>query len=605
MSFALGLGLGTSFGGKVAFSPAALFAASEPGVWYDPSDLSTLFQDAAGTTPVTAVEQPVGLVLDKTRGLVLGATELVSNPGGPYTETTGYSTVRATVSVVNGKLRITNTGSYGSAQVAISTNVGTTYKVTSGGATCVSGITNDAYLAKADNTSNSTNAVYGSTTVVVFTATATTTYISLQSSTAGNVYDWSGLSVKSLAGNHASQSTSTSRPVLSARVNLLTYTEQFDNAAWTLVNIAAFGSGSVANATTAPNGTTTADLIVPNTAFGTHGIFQAAATVSNGASYKASWYVKPNGYTKLAIVENQVTGYSVAFDATGSGSVLYQDNATGTITALANGWYEITHTSVSGGTLFRPQIFVLPSSYTTGSVIGSWTPNGTSGLYIWGADLRPSNAGVGLPSYQRVGAATSGTSSAAGNADYDTTGFPLYLRFDGTDDFLVTGTINPGSVDKAQVFAGIARTAITTSYQCLLETSTAMDSNNGAISLFSESASGGSRIYAASKGTTSAAAVPGTGVLTGTGPYVLTHQSIIAAPSVSLRGNGTSVATDISSQGTGYYGTHALYLGRRGGSTLPANMNLYSLILRFSAANLDAATIASTETWVNSKTRAF
>lgn len=36
------------------------------GAWFDPSDLSTLYQDAAGTTPVTAVEQPVGKMLDKS-----------------------------------------------------------------------------------------------------------------------------------------------------------------------------------------------------------------------------------------------------------------------------------------------------------------------------------------------------------------------------------------------------------------------------------------------------------------------------------------------------------------------------------------------------------
>lgn len=44
----------------------SLFSASEPGAWYDPSDLSTLFQDSAGTEPVTAVEQPVGRILDKS-----------------------------------------------------------------------------------------------------------------------------------------------------------------------------------------------------------------------------------------------------------------------------------------------------------------------------------------------------------------------------------------------------------------------------------------------------------------------------------------------------------------------------------------------------------
>lgn len=48
------------------FSPLTLFAASEPGVWLDPSDLSTLFQDDAGTTPVTAAGQSVGMVRDKS-----------------------------------------------------------------------------------------------------------------------------------------------------------------------------------------------------------------------------------------------------------------------------------------------------------------------------------------------------------------------------------------------------------------------------------------------------------------------------------------------------------------------------------------------------------
>lgn len=51
---------------KAGFNPRTLFAASEPGAWYDPSDLSTLFQDSSGTVPVTAVEQPVGLILDKS-----------------------------------------------------------------------------------------------------------------------------------------------------------------------------------------------------------------------------------------------------------------------------------------------------------------------------------------------------------------------------------------------------------------------------------------------------------------------------------------------------------------------------------------------------------
>lgn len=45
---------------------SGLFGAGEQGAFYDPSDFSTLFQDSAGTTPVTAAGEPVGRMLDKS-----------------------------------------------------------------------------------------------------------------------------------------------------------------------------------------------------------------------------------------------------------------------------------------------------------------------------------------------------------------------------------------------------------------------------------------------------------------------------------------------------------------------------------------------------------
>ena len=44
----------------------SLFSNGEQGFFYDPNDLSTTFQDSAGTIPVTAVGQPVGLIRDKS-----------------------------------------------------------------------------------------------------------------------------------------------------------------------------------------------------------------------------------------------------------------------------------------------------------------------------------------------------------------------------------------------------------------------------------------------------------------------------------------------------------------------------------------------------------
>ncbi|WP_105245425.1 hypothetical protein [Psychrobacter sp. Marseille-P5312] len=61
----------------------ALFTGGKQGVWYDPSDKSTLFQDVAGTVPVTADGDPVALMLDKS-GNNNHATQTVSTSRPVY-----------------------------------------------------------------------------------------------------------------------------------------------------------------------------------------------------------------------------------------------------------------------------------------------------------------------------------------------------------------------------------------------------------------------------------------------------------------------------------------------------------------------------------------
>ena len=48
------------------WTPAELFTGGRVGAWYDYNDLTTMFQDMAGTIPVTAAGQVVGKVLDKS-----------------------------------------------------------------------------------------------------------------------------------------------------------------------------------------------------------------------------------------------------------------------------------------------------------------------------------------------------------------------------------------------------------------------------------------------------------------------------------------------------------------------------------------------------------
>ena len=79
----------------------SLFANNEQGFVYDPNDLTTMFQDAAGTVSVTGAGQPVGLMLDKSKGLALGA-EVLTN-GNFANGKTGWTDVFNWWSIVGGR----------------------------------------------------------------------------------------------------------------------------------------------------------------------------------------------------------------------------------------------------------------------------------------------------------------------------------------------------------------------------------------------------------------------------------------------------------------------------------------------------------------------
>jgi hypothetical protein len=74
---------------SATWSPAALFSGGATGAWYDPSDLSTVFQDTAGTTPAVA-NDPVGRINDKSGGgfhllqATAGARPLLKTDGTLY-----------------------------------------------------------------------------------------------------------------------------------------------------------------------------------------------------------------------------------------------------------------------------------------------------------------------------------------------------------------------------------------------------------------------------------------------------------------------------------------------------------------------------------------
>lgn len=538
------------------FSPANLFANGESGAWYDPSDLTTLYQDAAGTTPVTAVEQPVGLMLDKSKGLVLGP-ELVVN--GDFSDgTTGWSqsnTLPSTATVIGGEFVVSSLVASGRQVSAISCVVGRTYKVTglgrvsTGTGSAILGVSNDP-AGLSERGSTVTTSTSATPLAFIFTASANTHYITAgngSSGTGDKIFD--NISVRELPGNHATQPTATSRPVVSARVNQLLKTEQLAEAPWS-------ATGTVtrtANYGLSPIGTQSSTRIQLTSASSR---VEQFGTVQIAAAYTGSVWLKA------------VSSTSIRLRVFGSGYVNL-----GTVTVAVN----------SAWTQFNVA--------ATGAVLGMWieSVDGGADIEAWGADLRVANDGVGIPNYQRVNTAT----------DYDSTGFPVYLRADGVDDGMVTNSIDFTSTDKMTVVAGVRKLSDAVAAP-FAELSATNATNNGVFTLWAPP-SGADRYGFVSKGTDSSIAnsvgyaSPITNIVTGFGN--------ISGDSAILRVNAIQAAINTADQGTGNYGAYPLYLFRRGGTTLPFNGRFYGLTIVNKL--LSTTELAQLETYTNSKTRAF
>jgi len=189
------------------------------------------------------------------------------------------------------------------------------------------------------------------------------------------------------------------------------------------------------------------------------------------------------------------------------------------------------------------------------------------------------------------------TSASRPTLQQDSNGL-YYLSFDGIDDFLVTPSVNFTGTDKMTVWAGVRKLS-DVAIGVVVELSTNSDSTNGTFTL--AASVGGNTYYAQSRGT-----VRSTRDATG---YVAPHSAVLVAEAkistdiLRLHVNNAAPLSSATDQGTGNYGNYPLYIGRRGGTTLPFNGRLYQLIVRGAESN--AGQIAATEAYVNAKTRAY
>lgn len=165
-----------------------------------------------------------------------------------------------------------------------------------------------------------------------------------------------------------------------AEQNLITNSQVFNGAPWVNVDNTTFNTSQ-----TAPDGTSTATKLIPNTSNALHRIFTNTVASNNATTtWTISIYAKADGYNYLGIFINgpdKGVLYNLSAGTASDTPFSPYTGATYSITSIGNSWYRcvitVTGTSIAN---FQLQLW-------NNTPAQSYAGDGTSGVIIWGAQV--------------------------------------------------------------------------------------------------------------------------------------------------------------------------------------------------------------------------
>jgi hypothetical protein len=165
-----------------------------------------------------------------------------------------------------------------------------------------------------------------------------------------------------------------------SRSNLLQRSVEFDNSFWTKTN-----SSIQNNVIPSPDGNITANKLIEDTQNGVHRFFNNTVAIAANTTYTMSIFVKAAERSRFVLEFRDSTGQiSVATFNLITGTFISNLGTQHSIINVGNGWYRLIVSATTSAlhTGVGAYIFLIDNGDAS-----SYTGDGTSGIYIWGAQL--------------------------------------------------------------------------------------------------------------------------------------------------------------------------------------------------------------------------